>query len=178
MSVYKGLITGIESHGGSPTYTAITDRVQKIIDESGIKSGLCCVIAPHTTCSVFTDETVHDVLPTGDEFLMADLNNIMDKIIPPQVAWGQYFYPGQLHFDSFWNWPDEEVEKWLPGRDKTKLWNCDAHLRATMIGASEMYEVEDGKLCISSNGMGHVYFVDWDRTRVRQRNCKVIIIGD
>ena len=178
MSVYKELITGLESHGGTPTYLDITPQVQSIITKSGIQNGICCVISPHTTCSVFTDEIVQDRDENGDDYLHADLNGILDKIIPPQVSWDQYLYPGEKHFGHMMEWPREELEKWLPGLDKTKLWNADAHLRATVIGSSVTCEVDGGELLLNGNDQGRVFFVDFDRCRVRQRTCRVVVIGE
>ncbi len=68
MSVYKETIP-VQSHGNTPTYVNITPEVRRIIEESGIQNGICTVISPHTTCSVFFEEFVHDVNDAGDEFL-------------------------------------------------------------------------------------------------------------
>ena len=52
MAVYKETIE-VKSHGKTPTYIDITKDVRRVIEESGIKNGICAVISPHTTCSVF-----------------------------------------------------------------------------------------------------------------------------
>ena len=90
MAVYKDTIK-VQSHGKTPTYIDVTPEVKRVIEESGIKSGLCAVISPHTTCSVF-------------------------------------------------------------------------------------FDVEDGKLGVGVTG--YVYFVDFDRTRPRERKCKIVVIGE
>ena len=48
MKMYKEQIE-LESHGGRPTYFDITPQLKKIIQESGIKDGICAVSSPHTT---------------------------------------------------------------------------------------------------------------------------------
>ncbi len=174
MAVYKETIEGLMSKGGTPTYINITKEVKDIIARSGIKDGICCVISPHTTCGVFFEEFTHDLMPDGKEFLQQDLDNCLEKIIPEQHSWGTYYYPGVKHFEDVESWPD--AEKYLPGGDRTALYNCDAHLRATIIGSSVTFEVDDGKLGVGTTG--YVYFVDYDRTRSRARRCKVVVIGE
>lgn len=79
MAVYKETIE-VKSHGKTPTYIDITKDVRRVIEESGIKNGICAVISPHTTCSVFFEEFCHDYNEDGDEFLQEDLNNVLAKI--------------------------------------------------------------------------------------------------
>ena len=174
MAVYKETITGIKSKGVSPTYINITEEVRDIIRRSGIKNGIACIISPHTTCSVFFEEYVHDTLPNGKEFIQQDLDNALAKIIPDQTAWGQYFYPGLKHLEEVESWPD--YLKYLPSGTREELWNCDAHLKATILGNSATFEVDEGELGVGKTG--YVYFVDFDRTHERERRCKVVIIGE
>ena len=160
MTVYKEQIS-LNSHGTTPTYLDITPQVKEAIKNSGIKSGTCTVISPHTTCSVFFEEFVHDYNEAGDEFLQEDLNNVLEKIIPNQDSKDLYIYPGEKHYEAV---------------DRKALWNCDAHLKATLLGSSQVFDVEDGKLGVGSTG--YVYFVDFDRTRARTRKCKIIVMGE
>ena len=174
MAVYKETITNIQSKGTSPTYINITAEVKDIIARSGIKNGIVCVISPHTTCSVFFEEYVHDTMPNGKEFIQQDLDNCLEKIIPNQTAWGQYFYPGLKHFEDVESWPD--IKKYLPSGTREELFNADAHLKATLIGNSSTFEVDNGELGVGKTG--YVYFVDFDRTHARTRKCKVVVIGE
>ncbi|MDD4692642.1 MAG: YjbQ family protein [Eubacterium aggregans] len=174
MTVYKETIQ-LESHGGTPSFINITDSVRTAIKNSGVQNGTCTVISPHTTCSVFFEEFVHDFTEDGTtEFLQADLNDALKKIIPDEVELGQYRYPGDKHFEDVFTWPD--WESWIPGGDKTQLLNCDAHLKATLLGSSAIFDVDDGQLGVGKTG--YVYFVDFDRTRARSRKCKIIIMGE
>lgn len=174
MSVYKETIENIQSKGISPTYIDITNEVKEIIKRSGIKNGICSVISPHTTCSVIFEEYVHDKMPNGKEFIFQDLDNALEKIIPNQTAWGQYFYPGTAHFEDVESWPD--YLKYLPSGTREELFNADAHLKATLLGNSSTFEVDDGKLGVGKTG--YIYFVDFDRTHPRQRKCKVVVVGE
>ena len=174
MTVYREEITGIQSKGTSATYNNITKEVKDIIARSGIKNGIVNVISPHTTCSVFFEEYVHDTMPNGKEFIQQDLDNVLAKIIPDQTAWGQYFYPGLKHFEDVESWPD--YLKYLPSGTREELFNADAHLKATILGSSQTFAVEDGKLGVGQTG--YIYFVDFDRTHPRSRRCKVVVMGE
>jgi len=68
------------------------------------------------------------------------------------------------------------AEVYLPNGDRTALWNGDAHLKATILGSSQIFDVDNGNLGVGTTG--YVYFVDFDRTRSRMRKCKIIIIGE
>ena len=105
MSVYKEHLK-LQSHGGTPSYINVTQQVRAAIENSGIKEGICVVISPHTTCGVFFEEFVHDVTPEGDEFLQADLNDALGKIIPDHTDAGQFRYPGPEHFAAVRSWPN------------------------------------------------------------------------
>lgn len=173
MKLYKETIA-LQSHGTTPTFLNITEEVKKAISNSGVKEGVCTVISPHTTCAVFFEEFVHDLEENGDEYLQTDLNTILTKLIPDNVSEGQYRYPGEKHYAAVASWPDAEA--YLPGGDRTALLNCDAHLKATLIGSSQAFDVTGGKLGVGTTG--YVYFVDFDRTRPRPRKCVVRILGE
>lgn len=173
MSVYKETIA-LQSHGNTPTFINITQQVKDAIAKSNIQNGICAVISPHTTCSVFFEEFVHDYTAEGDEFLQKDLNTVLEKIIPDNISEGQYNYPGEEHYKAVESWPDAAA--YLPDGDRTALLNCDAHLKSTLIGSSEVLDVDNGKLGVGTTG--YIYFVDFDRTRSRTRKCKITVIGE
>lgn len=110
----------------------------------------------------------------GTSFLQADLNDALGKILPDHTDASQYRYPGPEHFAAVRSWPSAAA--YLPNDDISDLYNGDAHLRATIIGSSQTFEVADGKLGVGVTG--YVYFVDFDRTHPRERKCKVVIIGE
>ena len=145
------------------SYVDITQSVKDTILESGIKSGTCTVVTAHTTCSIFFEEDTHDRDEAGVDFLQLDLNRILENIVPPHVNAQSYKYPG-------------EAEEWLPNGDRSYLWNGDAHIKATIIGASETLAVVDGRLGIGKTG--YVYFADFDKTRERTRKYRVIVMGE
>lgn len=176
MTVYQETVS-LMSHGGTPSYIDVTSDVKAAIAKSGITTGTCTVISPHTTCAVFFEEYVHDTLPDGTEFLQADLDDALAKIFPNQTAVppeGEYRYPGPEHYADVASWPDAEA--YLPGGDKTQLLNAEAHLKATLLGSSQVFAVTDGKLAVGVTG--YVYFVDFDRSRPRPRKCQIVVMGE
>lgn len=176
MKIFKDTVT-LQSHGVTPTFLDITCSVKEAVSNSNIKEGVVHVISPHTTCSVFFEEFVHDTIEDGTEYLQIDLDNCLQKIIPNQFQMppeGEYLYPGNAHFEDVESWTN--AEEYLPGGDRRSLLNCDAHLKATLVGSSVTLEVADGKLGVGSTG--YIYFVDFDRTRARERKCKIIVMGE
>ena len=52
----------------------------------------------------------------------------------------------------------------------------ESHLKSTLLGSSETFEVDNGKLGVGTTG--YVYFADFDRTRPRTRKCKIVVLGE
>lgn len=172
MELFKQMIE-VDTYAGKTTYVNITDQVRTCVKASGIQSGVAFVLTAHTTCSVFYEEFSHDRTEEGDEFLQEDLNNVLAKIIPPHVDASTYLYPGEEHYREVESWPDAKA--YLPDGDRSVLWNGDAHLKATLIGASVTLDIEANDLTIGATGS--VYFADFDTMRERRRKCKVIVLG-
>ena len=173
MTVYKGLVK-VETLAGKPTYVDVTKEVADIVAQSGIKEGVVNCISCHTTCAVYSQEFDHDMTPAGDTFMQADLSDGLEKVFPEQRDWKTYRYPGLRHFEEVESWPNADA--YLPGGDRTLLWNGDAHLRSVLVGSSQTFEVADGKL--KMNGLASIFFVDFDRTRERTRKLRVVVMGD
>ena len=53
----------------------ITDRVQQVVRESGVESGLCQVYVPHTTAGVFINEN-------ADPNALTDILNTLESLVP------------------------------------------------------------------------------------------------
>ncbi len=160
--------------GKNVKFLNITEFIKDAIKESDITDGICAVISPHTTCSVFFEEYSHDKFEDGVEFLQKDLNNVLKKIVPDHIDSSIYNYPGEKHYEAVQSW--DNADDYLPNGDKTALWNGDAHIKSTILGSSEIFAVENKKLSMGKTG--YIYFVDFDQTRSRKRKCKIVIIGD
>jgi thiamine phosphate synthase YjbQ (UPF0047 family) len=144
----------------------ITDQVGEIVNRSGVKNGICVVYSHHTTCSVITQECSFDEAYTGLEYLQQDLADIFEKIIPTCRKEGQYMHPGPklTEFAAQHN------------ESKSETLNTDAHLRSVLLGRSESVVIIDGRLDLGE--YGHIYFVDFDQTRSRERQVQVQVIGE
>ncbi|MFB9619682.1 secondary thiamine-phosphate synthase enzyme YjbQ [Brooklawnia cerclae] len=156
----------ITSVGGRPSFHRITDEVRAFIAESGINDGVCVVSTHHTTCSVMTQEDSIDLTYNGLEYLQQDLWDVFEQLIPTTRAEGQYRHPG----------PELTEFSREHGESKPETLNTDAHLRSVFIGRSETLPVVDGTLDLGS--FGHIYFIDFDHTRPREREVSITVMGD
>jgi secondary thiamine-phosphate synthase enzyme len=156
----------VSSTGMRPTFSMLTDQVKEIVDRSGVKNGICVVYSHHTTCSIMTQECSFDETYTGLEYLQQDLMDIFEKLIPACRKEGQYMHPGPkaTEFGARHN------------ETKPESLNTDAHLRSVFLGRSESIVIIDGRLDLGE--FGHIYFVDFDLTRPRERQVQVQIMGE
>lgn len=154
------------STGIRPTFHTITEKVQEIVNHSGIENGICVVYSHHTTCSVMIQECSFDLTYTGLEYLQQDLLDVFEEIIPTCRKEGQYMHPG----------PELTRFSAEHGEDKPQTLNTDAHLRSALLGRSETIVIADGQLDLGK--FGHIYFVDFDQTCARERLIQVQIIGE
>lgn len=151
---------------GQPWFVDINVQIQDIVTKSGIKNGICLVYSHHTTCSVILQEFSEDITYNGLEFMHQDLVDVFEKIIPTMHHEGQYMHPGPWSTQ----WSHEN------GEEKPYCINTDGHLRSLFMGRSETLPIID---CIADAGdYGHIYFVDFDQTRARERTVHVQLIGE
>ena len=165
MKIYRESIPA-RSTALYPTYHKITDQAREILERSGVQNGICVVYSHHTTCSVFTQECSFDKAYNGMEYLQQDLTDIFEKLIPTCRKEGQYMHPG----------PELTEFAFSIGESKLECLNTDAHLRSVLLGRSESIVIIDGKLDLGQ--FGHIYFADFDKTRVRDRVVQVQILGE
>lgn len=157
---------------GRPSYHNITEEVRQFVQGNQIQNGICVVQSPHTTCSVFFEEFVHDLDFNGDEFLQVDLNGLLDQMIPRELSENtNYRYPGPKHLDFLMGLNDPNYPA-----DPGTILNGDAHIRGSLFGASETFIVKDGSPLIGT--VGYIYFVDWDQNRERDRKCHLLVMGE
>jgi secondary thiamine-phosphate synthase enzyme len=113
----------------------ITDRVQQVVRESGVKSGLCHVYVPHTTAGVFINEN-------ADPDALSDILNTLETLVP----WEN----GYRHAEG----------------------NAAAHIKSTLVGASQTVPVRDGRLALGR--WQGIYFADFDGPRERHFQVTVL----
>ena len=113
----------------------ITSLVQKVIEESSVRSGICHLFVPHTTAAVLINEN-------ADPSLEIDFAQFLKKLAPRDFAYN--------HDDG----------------------NCDAHLKASLIGNSKTLMIDDGRLVLGR--WQGVYFCEFDGPRRRGLNIKIV----
>jgi len=150
-----------------PTFHDVTDKVNEIVSGSGIRNGIATVYSQHTTCSVMIQEESHDVTLGGTKFLLQDLLDVFEQIIPKCRKEGQYLHPGPEH-----------LKHAVENLGELAVWslNTDAHLRSCLMGRSETIPLVDGKLELGE--FGQIYFIDFDAVRERERVVRVQIVGE
>lgn len=156
-----------------PQYFEIRQACRDFVAETGVTEGVLTIQSPHTTCSVFFEEMVHDFDAKGDEFLQVDLNKHLDRVFPKQLEFdgSEYNYPGPKHIEYAY-----EVEAEEFGANPAILLNGDAHLKATTVGSSIQIIIHEGKLMTGTYGF--IYFVDFDGNRPRHRRCLLNVMGE
>jgi secondary thiamine-phosphate synthase enzyme len=150
-----------------PTFHDVTATVKEVVKRSGIRNGITVVYSQHTTCSVLIQEESHDENYWGTKFILQDLVDVLEKLVPTCRTEGQYLHPGPKHIAHATGNLKEEASWSL---------NTDAHLRSCLLGRSESIPLVDGKLELGQFGV--IYFADFDQVRARQRTVRVQIVGD
>lgn len=56
-------------------YVDVTNEVQSVVEQSGVKHGVCYVYVPHTTAAVTINEH-------ADPDVASDVEGVMDRLIP------------------------------------------------------------------------------------------------
>ncbi|PMC58974.1 secondary thiamine-phosphate synthase [Dolosicoccus paucivorans] len=161
----------VRTVSGRPSYHDLQEKVKKVVNDLEVSNGICVITTPHTTCSLYYDETMHDTNYFGDEYLQVDINEMMEKIIPQMKTEGDYHSPGEEHikFGLSLSDPNYPAEKWV-------MLNTDAHLRASVYGSNSVtLIIQNGSLLTGE--LGRVYFVDWDQLRERERTINILVMG-
>ena len=126
----------------------ITERVQAVIEESGIRQGAVTVFAPHTTMGV--------VLNHNESMLLRDFTRILFKLVPIDDQYGHDMF--ELRRDAK-----------SDGRS-----NGHSHCKAMLIGGSKTIPVDQGKMLISK--LQSIFAVEFDGSR--NRDVVVQVIGN
>ena len=163
--VYKNKIQ-VQSDHKEVTFHNVTDKVKETVAKSGIKNGIVVVYSHHTTCSVITQECAFDMSMTGRETLQQDLVDVFEKLCPTCSREGIYLHPGPKAL----KFAEEH------GEDARGCHNTEAHLISSIIGRSLTAVIDDGVIDLGE--FGFIYFIDWDKTRGRQRTVQIMVIGE
>ncbi len=166
MTVYHHTVD-VHSHLNKPMFHDVTEAAREAVSRSAITMGMITVYSKHTTCSVIIQEESHDTVYDGTEFLLQDMLDRLEAIVPTCRREGQYLHPGPKHI--------QHAEQDL-GEQAVWSLNTDAHIRSALIGRSETIPIVDG--VIELGEFGHVYFVDFDAVRPRDRTVHFQLLGE
>ena len=166
MTVYHQIVE-VHSPLRKPMFHDVTKAAEEAVSGSGIRMGTITVYSPHTTCSVIIQEESHDRLIDGTEYLLQDMLDRLELIVPTCRHEGQYLHPGKLHLKH-------AVEDL--GEEAVWSLNTDAHIRSALIGRSETIPINDGRMELGE--FGRIYFVDFDGMRARTRKVHLQLMGE
>ena len=71
---------------GEIDFVDLTDRVQEVVEKSGVKNGLAHVFAPHATGIL--------ILTEYEPSLVEDIRNVLERLVPRR---GSYQHPSNAH---------------------------------------------------------------------------------
>ena len=120
----------------------ITETVKDAVATSGIQSGIVTIVTAHDL-PPFSMRNTHDVDRHG-WWLHLDLNDALEKILPPHTSAQTYRYPGPLHYAEVESHcPD--VDDWLPGGDRSLLWKWRCPSQQPSLAPARPFAVVDGQ---------------------------------
>ncbi len=61
-------------------FVDITSEVQKVVNDSGVREGICYLYVPHTTAGITINEG-------ADPSVAKDINNTLKKLVPPGAGY-------------------------------------------------------------------------------------------
>jgi secondary thiamine-phosphate synthase enzyme len=137
MKIYKQAVE-VESKT-QIEFLDITDKVQEIVDQSGIREGQVLVYAPHTTMGVRINH--------NEPMLLQDFMRVLYKLAPVDDHYSH---------DLF----ELRRETMSDGRS-----NGHSHCKSLVVGSSEVVPVERGKLVLTERQ--NIFAIEFDGSRKR-----------
>jgi secondary thiamine-phosphate synthase enzyme len=125
----------------------ITDRVQEIIERSGVREGQVTVFVSHTTMGIAINH--------NEPMLLQDFMRTCYKLVPVD---------SQYNHDLF----ELRRESTSDGRS-----NGHSHCKAFLLGCSETIPIERGKMMLSN--IQSIFAVEFDGAR--KRDVIISVIG-
>jgi len=126
----------------------VTDQVQEVIDNSGIREGQVLIYMPHTTMGVAINH--------NEPMLLQDFARMLYKIAP---------IDDQYSHDLF------ELKKSSQSDGRS---NGHSHCKQVLIGGSQTVPIEKGKMILTERQS--IFAVEFDGSR--QRNFFVQVMGE
>lgn len=144
MKIYKQTIEVKSS--SQIEFVDITDRVEEIIGNSGVREGQVLIYSPHTSASI--------VINHNEPMLIQDFMRVLYRLVPVSDRYSH---------DLF------EI-----GRSKTSdgRSNGHSHCKAMLLGVSQSVPIEKGKLLLTEKQ--NIFVAEMDGARTRDVVIQVI----
>ena len=113
----------------------ITEKVQEVLKDTGISSGICNIFVPHTTAAITVNEG-------ADPTVQRDIQMFLNRMVP------------------------------FEGDYQHREGNSSAHIKATLIGVSQMFLIDEGRLVLGT--WQSIFFCEFDGPRHRRVALKII----
>ena len=104
-------------------FVNVDREVQALVEQSGVRDGLCHVYVPHTTAGITINEN-------ADPDVIADLETVLERMAP--------WEGGYAHAEG----------------------NAAAHVKASLMGASQTVVIQDGRLAFGT--WQSLFFCEFD----------------
>ncbi|HDC92252.1 MAG TPA: YjbQ family protein, partial [Candidatus Acetothermia bacterium] len=107
----------------APQFVDITERVQELVEEMGVKQGIVTVFTRHTTAAIRINE--------NEPLLLSDMEEFLKRLAPKDLYYRHNDFGIRTH-----NMTEDECP------------NAHAHCQHLILGASETIPVMEGKLAL------------------------------
>lgn len=125
----------------------ITEKVQEIVDNSGIREGNVTIYAPHTTMSIIVNH--------NEPMLLQDFMRVLYRIVPMDDRYSHDLFELRKNSKS-------------DGRS-----NGHAHCKALLLGVSQVLPLEKGKIMLVDTQS--IFALEFDGSR--KRDIVVQVMG-
>jgi secondary thiamine-phosphate synthase enzyme len=132
----------------APQFIDLTEHVQTIVRESGIRHGQATVFTRHTTAAIRINE--------NEPELMRDFVAFLERVAPQ----GHPYYHNDFEVRTVNMTPEECA-------------NAHAHCRQLLMATSETIPIVDGELCLGT--WQRIFLVELDHAR--DRSVVVQVLG-
>ncbi|MDP1884524.1 MAG: secondary thiamine-phosphate synthase enzyme YjbQ [Candidatus Moranbacteria bacterium] len=124
----------------------ITDRVDEVIGNSGVREGQVLIYSPHTSASI--------VINHNEAMLLQDFMRVLYRIVPINDRYSHDVFELNRSHKS-------------DGRS-----NGHSHCKSMLLGVSETVPIEKGKMLLTEKQ--NIFVVELDGTRTRDIIIQVI----
>ncbi len=131
----------------APQFVDITERVQELVEEMGVKQGIVTVFTRHTTAAIRINE--------NEPLLLSDMEEFLKRLAPKDLYYRHNDFGIRTH-----NMTEDECP------------NAHAHCQHLILGASETIPVMEGKLALGR--WQRIFLVELDRPREREVCVQII----